>query len=385
MTSIHKIQGQVQNYAWGGSCFIPELIGFSNPDNTACAEYWLGIHPAAPALIADTHHEQTLQQFIAENEISAPQFLLKVLDVKEMLSIQVHPTPEQAKAGYAKENKLGISLNAKNRNYKDVSDKPELALALSEFWLLHGFRSLEEIKLALQNKLYLKPLLQIVDSQGLKRAFETALNDNDASVKTMHKALYEDVIAGKYQKNQIEFWIQRWIRKNPDTLNGILTLYMLNLVKLEKGEAIYQPSGLLHAYLEGQNIELMANSDNVLRAGLTPKHIDVPELLKIANIAPSNTAEYIISPQRANSYEQRFPTPFKEFELSEISTHTPEFFHWQAKTSEILLCIEGDITFVETQSDHISSTSGDAYFIPPGTKVTITSENCRLFRARNLA
>ena len=153
--AVAKITGKVQHYAWGGLSFIPNLIGFENTSNTPCAEYWMGAHPSASSIVTNVNEplntiiennkEAMLTTKINEQFGELP-FLFKVLDVKDMLSIQVHPTKEEAVKGFEKEEALGIAINASNRNYKDKNHKPEIMIALGEFWLLHGFLSVEKIQ-----------------------------------------------------------------------------------------------------------------------------------------------------------------------------------------------------------------------------------------------
>lgn len=375
MSGIVKIHGKVQNYQWGGVDYISRLIDQPNTDGSPWAEYWLGTHPAAPAVVG----EQTLSDYLLQQRLPSLQFLFKVLDVKEMLSIQVHPTPEQAQAGFARENAEGIALDAVHRNYKDNSDKPELAVALSEFWLLHGFRALDEIQTQLQQIPYLQPLLDSLQQKGLAAAFEFALDSDHESIVRMHEALYNDIINGHWQKSQIQFWMHRWLSDNPQSRDGLLTLFFLNVVKLAQGEAIYQPAGMLHAYLEGQTIELMANSDNVLRAGLTPKHIDVPELLSTCHFKSTAPPDFIIDPRRQDNGEIVFPTPFTAFELSMLQANTSADYVWCAQTLEILFCVDGRVSI-----DGQPVVKGDALLVSPGSHVTLSGDSFCLYRARNL-
>lgn len=385
MTKVIPIRGQVQAYQWGGFHYLPSLLQYNNDDQPQ-AEYWLGVHPAAPAVAFAENAEKPLADLLAEHHCRL-NFLLKILDVRDMLSIQVHPTKAQAEAGFARENQQGIALTAKNRNYKDANHKPELMVALSEFWLLHGFKEEPAIAASLANHDYLQPLLETLNTQGLRCAFELALDGENSIVASINKRLQADFADRPplTDKHCIEFWIQRWLSKNPNVLNGLLTLFFLNLVKVDPGEALYQPSGLLHAYLEGQNVELMANSDNVLRAGLTPKHIDVPELLTICTIEPSNPQNYLIKPQILSDQERRFPTPFDEFELSELQSQDAGVVTWHARATEIIICIDGKADI--TSGGRVWGLDrGDALLILPGADVTLTfgEQDTQLYKAKNL-
>jgi len=300
--------------------------------------------------------------------------------------IQLHPSKIQARHGYERENAAGIPLTAKYRNYKDKSDKPELMVALSPFWLLHGFREPDAIKAELARKPYLQPLLDCLDRFGLVATLQMALNHFSPSVQTMHKALLADFQASTIDtdKTRIDYWIDRWIKGNPGIINGILTLYFLNLVKLEAGQAIYQPPGLLHAYLEGQNIELMASSDNVLRAGLTSKHVDVPELLAICNFEPSQPETYRVKEEIDTHQFRLFRTPIREFELSEIDAARARHYKWQSDTLELLFCYSGgaEITSADGQRDLIIK--GQSVLILPQKSLTLQCDSDAVFfRAAN--
>lgn len=386
MNTLISIKGCVQTYQWGGLEYLPSLLQYRNDEQQPQAEYWLGVHPAAPSEAESTGGAEPLGDVLATQGWQL-NFLLKVLDVRDMLSIQVHPTKEQARQGYHREEQQGIAVTAKNRNYKDTNHKPELMVALSEFWLLHGFKTETEIAKGLASRDYLAPLLDTLNNRGLETAFAFALDaDNPATIKMNARLAAEFSTSSAYsEKHQIEFWIQRWLKRNPEALNGLLTLFFLNLVKMNPGEAIYQPSGLLHAYLEGQNVELMANSDNVLRAGLTPKHIDVPELLQVCCIEPSAPREYVITPEHMANQELRFSTPFEEFELSELNSARATNVRWQPETVEILLCLQGAAE-VSRDEDNLQLERGQALLIAPGDEVTVrfSSEDAQLYKAKNL-
>ncbi len=379
MPGVIKIEGKIQNYQWGGTRFISELLSLRNAEGKPQAEYWLGAHKSAPSL---TSTSKPLPEYIENNKLPALQFLMKVLDVKDMLSIQVHPSLEQAKQGLERENRQGIPPDAQHRNYKDGSDKPELAVALSEFWLLHGFKTEYETAASLAEYGFLKPLLQGLETNGLGKAFEMALNPNTPEVEEMHQALRTELSDKIFAKHDIKFWMQRWINSNPGIMNGILTLFFLNLVKMNKGEAIYQPPGLLHAYLEGQNIELMANSDNVLRAGLTPKHMDVPELLRICHLQPSDPAIFFIKPLKLASGELVFSTPFDQFELSALRSEHSGKFSWHSDSLEVLLCYEGEVEVCDDESSN-SLSRGQSILIEPFTNVSISGKRFCIYRAIN--
>lgn len=386
MNKLIPIKGQVQPYQWGGLDFLPSLLNYDNKSRQPQAEYWLGVHPAAPAQAELNAGKIPLSDVLTEQKCQL-QFLLKILDVRQMLSIQVHPTKTEAEEGFARENELGIALSAKNRNYKDDNHKPELMVAVSEFWLLHGFRRGNDAAEQLASKPYLQPLLQKLQDSGLRAAFEFALDCDNPTIMQVNDALVADMAqrVAVEDKSQIEFWIQRWLAQNPGALNGLLTLYFMNLVRVEPGQALYQPAGLLHAYLEGQNVELMADSDNVLRAGLTPKHIDVAELLKVCMIAPSDPADYLVKPKLIENKAKRFPTPFEEFELSELHSAEAASMNWHSQGVEIVVCLAGSAD-IENGQQMLTVKKGDALAILPGAaiKLNFTAPGTQLYKAVNL-
>jgi len=385
MAKCIHIEGKTQNYHWGGFRFIPSLLSIEN-NSQPYAEYWLGAHPSAPSVIKSAP-QITVDAFLAENNSEPLNFLFKILDVHEMLSIQSHPSKKQAEEGFRRENNLGIDLKAKNRNYKDPFDKPELMLALSEFWLLHGLKNQQSIINDLSDKPYLSPLADELERSGVRAGLMLALNEEDPKVIEMTKNLIADQY-GNTSKNKWdpEFWVQRWLQSNPNISRGLLTLFFLNIVKLEKGQAIYQPPGLLHAYLEGQNVELMANSDNVFRAGLTPKHIDVNELLNTCKLASSQPHQFIIKAHKHSDLETVYPSPFKGFELSEISdkyNSDQNAMPLPINSPELLFCIDGVATIVDQQGENYRLNKGDALLVTPSQNITVNLNNATIFRARN--
>ena len=291
-----KINGVVQHYVWGGTDFIPSLLNIENKEAKPFAEYWLGAHPNHPSPIHNS--KQNLHSAIEQNKMemlgatvaaqfnSLP-FLLKILDVAQMLSIQVHPSKESAAKGFENENEKDISLTAPHRNYKDQNHKPEALVALSDFWLLHGFKNENQIRLLLYNISEFNFLLPLFETGGYKSLYQKVMTMPQQHVNDMLQPIINRIVPlyklNKLKKSSEDFWAARaavHFCKNEIIDRGIFSIYFFNLLHLKKGQAIYQPEGLPHAYLEGKNVEVMANSDNVLRAGLTNKHIDVAELMK---------------------------------------------------------------------------------------------------------
>lgn len=274
-----EITNTPRDYAWGSRTAIAELLG-REPSGGPEAELWLGTHPGSPARIVGE------QRTLAEAVDAPLPFLLKVLAAGAPLSLQAHPTPEQAQAGFERENAAGVPLDAPFRNYKDVHHKPELIFALSpEFRALSGFRSVAETRSVLApvaDDTQIAPLVERLTSDAaLRDVFEWLISRGDG---------VDDVIAAVVEASAVcegpSWHTARLLADHYPGDPGIVISLLLHTVVLTRGEVLYLPAGNIHAYLEGLGIELMAASDNVLRGGLTPKHIDVPELLSVLDFRP---------------------------------------------------------------------------------------------------
>lgn len=401
----------VQHYDWGGKHYIPELMGHENPEGRPWAELWIGAHPKSPSRVRLSHADMPLDQLIRERAIELLgdatvrrfgwqlPFLFKVLDVEKMLSIQVHPTKEQAEAGFARENALGISLDAPQRNYRDANHKPELHVALSEFWMLHGFRPLEEIAhMVHQIKIFerLLPGMQ----QRLRRAADSGeerspVRDLYIRVMTMPQAEVDAILgetltpylqayeAEDLEKDSPYFWAlraaQQFKPKNGRYDRGIFSVFLLNLVHLRPGEGTFQPAGTLHAYLEGQNLEVMANSDNVLRGGLTTKHVDIPELLQIVCFEAHHPE--ILHGENISKTECRFSSPADEFQLSRIELDPTPYYAPEDHGLEICLVMEGEV-IVRINDRAPVFRRGQVFLIPAGRGYSLhAADRALLFKA----
>lgn len=392
--AVYRIYGKVQPYAWGGFDFIPALLGLEKEGRPA-AEYWLGAHPSQPAEVALHGVLKKLNDWIREEKETvlgarvAAQFeslpyLLKVLDVRQMLSIQVHPDKASAAAAFEEENKKGVALNAPNRNYKDTNHKPELMVALSDFWLLHGFKPADKLRELLDEIPDFAFLADAFEQEGYKGLYQKVMtmpqHEVNAVLAPMLSRLLPLYENSELPKSTEDFWAARAVQtfcKDGNYDRGIFSIYFFNLVHVKPGEGVYQPAGLPHAYLEGQNVEIMAASDNVLRAGLTDKHIDIDELMKhvrfeetVPNILPDGSGT-----------ETVYKSAAAEFELSRIQLHENETFAFTAATAEILLQLDGTVT-VFSQENELSLKKGEALLLTAGAAVKIISQNtAQLFRA----
>lgn len=378
---MYRLQGVIQHYAWGGNHFLSALLNQDNSAGKPYAEYWLGVHPGGPSVahLGEGGFTQ-LSNLISSDrnkhlgrltrlQFNGLPFLLKILDVKDMLSIQVHPNKERARLGFEKEEALGIELSAANRNYKDQNHKPEVMVALSDFWLLHGFAA--DIELRLHEFSFLQDFLPVYQSGGIKNLFEYLLNlskEQSNEILAEHAArivpLYQQ---GLLKKESPDFWAARAMLNfcsDGDYDKGIFSIYLMNILHLQPGEGIFQGAGLLHAYLEGQNVELMSNSDNVLRAGLTPKHIDVQELMANTDFVITNP---IIIRNSLNKTLQNYPCETVDFSIQKISLDPGERCSIDAKGPSVLLQLKGE---VELSGNNQNVAKGlDAFFIDASEQV----------------
>ncbi len=378
-SNLYRLQGVLQHYNWGGTDFLPSLLGEKNPEGKPFAEYWMGAHHNAPSFVLDSEQQpMPLDEFIRQspaerlgNRVNEAfgglPYLFKVLDVKDMLSIQVHPTLEAARREFAAERKKGIPIQAPNRNYKDDNHKPELMVALGEFWLLHGFKEPNAMEQVLQTVPELKFLLDTWKNQSYQGVYRQVMEMDQQEVDNRLQPLIDRIVPLYHQrqlsKSSEDFWAARAFGtfcKEGTIDRGIFSIYLFNLVHLQKGEAIFQDAGILHAYLEGQNLEIMANSDNVLRGGLTSKHVDVPELLKHVRFVP--TVPTIITPTPAGP-EKVFATPAKDFELRELELKKDDKISLQTSTTDIFLVFRGEV-IARSGDDSLVVDQGGCFLLP---------------------
>lgn len=351
MSAIYLLEGVVKNYDWGGNSFLPHLLSVDNAAKKPYAEYWMGTHPQGMANLVDNDGQR---RPLAERVIALP-FLLKVLDVKEMLSIQVHPTREAAIREFAMENEAGIPIDAPYRNYKDQNHKPELMVALGPFWLLHGFKHADLIRSVFATIPEFEPLATIWEKNGNKGLYQFVMEMSQEKVNEILVPLIDRLKKNEkhtpFTKNDPAFWALRAAStycKDGHMDRGIFSIYFFNLVALNAGEAIFQDAGIPHAYLEGQNVEIMANSDNVLRGGLTPKHIDVAALLKHTRC--EGISPFIFNPLPASSVPEWFSTPVEDFRLGQIFLKKNEKYQLRGDRPIIFLLLDGSVEIAASLS-----------------------------------
>lgn len=362
MVTISLLKNTIQEYAWGSIRAIPDLLGRKNSKKRPQAELWMGAHPKAPSLayhngqwisllrLIAQDPENILGKKVAKKFNNRLPFLFKVLAAAKPLSIQAHPNRHQARTGFQRENAQKISLEAPNRNYRDDNHKPECICALTQFWALSRFRKIPKILTYLQqlNLRQLSDMLtefkQLPRPQGLQRFYTSLMSlKRDQKKRVVAEAL-------KNARNMVaEQPVFEWMIKLADHYPqdmGVLAPLFLNLICLEPGQAVYLDAGELHAYLEGLGIELMANSDNVLRGGLTPKHVDVPELLRVLNFEDQDIT--LLTPETAVANEMIYPSPAAEFVLSVITLNNGSVYQSpRQRNVEIIICTQGKLTIAD--------------------------------------
>jgi mannose-6-phosphate isomerase len=394
---IALLKNTVQEYAWGSRTAIAELLGQSGPAEQPQAELWMGAHPKAPSLVLcdgrwrpllemlEENPEEVLGKGVAEHFSARLPFLFKVLAAAKPLSIQAHPNRVQARQGFARENGAGIPLDAPHRNYKDDNHKPEIICALTPFWALNGFRKTTDI-ISLLQELQVRSLEEEIgilqgqpNREGLRKFFHQVITlEKQRQIQVLGEALASAEASADHAP--VSEWMIELNQQYPGDI-GVLFVALLNLIRLEPGEAMYLPAGELHAYLEGVGVELMANSDNVLRGGLTPKHMDVPELLDLLNFTQGEID--VLRPQRVASGEAVYQTPAEEFVLSVISIEEASPFRSKTNRSvEIMICTEGQAE-IKDLSDETSTrlTRGTSIIIPAAVDRYQIAGNATLFKA----
>jgi mannose-6-phosphate isomerase len=385
MQKIKLLKNVVQEYAWGSRTAIPDLMGQASPADEPQAELWMGAHLKAPSMMQTDAGWDSLANMIEANPVDilgravvdrfGPNlpYLFKVLAAEEPLSIQAHPNAAEAEEGFKRENRLGIPLDAPNRNYKDGNHKPECICALIEFWGLCGFRKIADMVSLLKkispNTLYEEIMLleQTPDENGMREFFKAIMTlDGQKRADVLAEAVNHAEI---YKNESPEFdWTLKLSKAYPSDM-GMIFPAILNLVCLQPGEALFLPAGELHAYLQGVGIELMANSDNVLRGGLTPKHIDVPELMRVLNFKEKKLA--ILKPAPLIEHEYSYQTPAAEFILSTIRLGKGDVYTSpNERGAEILLCTSGDLTIAaDKSSEPLNISKGISLLVPASISV----------------
>nr|WP_315540390.1 mannose-6-phosphate isomerase, class I [uncultured Haemophilus sp.] len=387
---IYRLTGQVQHYAWGGKNYIASLIGLNSVKDQPCAEWWLGAHPSAPSEIENVTGKQSLIEFLSQNPIALGQvsrqqfgdelpYLLKILDVEKPLSIQLHPTKAQAEKGFEGENAKGVSLTDSTRTYKDRNHKPEMMIALSDFWLLHGFKTKSQILATLNARPSLQPLAEKLGKQSLAEFYADVMLADQSTLANWLLPIIE-TNQQSYKNSELaldnpDYWVLYSMEAmviSPEKLDaGLVCFYLFNIVHLKEGEGIFQDAGIPHAYLRGQNVELMACSDNVIRGGLTPKYVDIVELLKIVDCR--EVIPQIISTASQNQSEFTYKTPVNDFALAQIRVEPQQHTKVNLQSAGILLVMQGELK-IQEKSTALTLKQGESAFITADSHIEIMSE-----------
>jgi mannose-6-phosphate isomerase len=366
-THIFRLKNQVKHYDWGSLVWIPDLLGLENRDGRPWAELWMGVHPGGPSE-TDYGGKPILLPELAERTGCRLPFLFKLLAAEKPHSIQAHPSLAQAAEGFARENTAGIALQAPERNYKDPNHKPEILCALGPFKALCGFRRPDEILLllntlspdtaSLQNTLasLSDPLLR---GFGLRAFLEALFALSPAALLDLSEHI-------RCIGRETEVWdLCATLAEAYPGDPGLLAPLYLNLVSLQAGEAIYVPAGVLHAYIKGFGVELMANSDNVLRGGLTAKYMDTGELFRILDFSPFKPA--LLRPEGL-----RYDVPCTDFALWVLEKRGGA--DCLSRTGPVIvIVIRGRVNI--TINEEISTLSqGESAFLLPAGKILFSGD-----------
>lgn len=389
---MQKLINSVQNYAWGSQTALTDLYGIPNPDNLPMAELWMGAHPKSSSKIEDASGNVRALRDVIEADKTALlgnavadrfgelPFLFKVLCADQPLSIQVHPNKKASELGFAKENAAGIPLDAAERNYKDPNHKPELVFALTPFLAMNAFREFSEIVSLLQPvagaHTAIAHFLENPDAASLSQLFASLLNmqgDEKSHALAILKTALDSQQGEPWQTIRVisEFY--------PDD-SGLFSPLLLNVVKLNPGDAMFLFAETPHAYLQGVALEVMANSDNVLRAGLTPKYIDIPELVANVKFVAIPAADLLTQPVK-NGAELDFPIPVEDFAFSLHDLSHTETTVAQ-ESAAILFCVEGEAVLNKGEQRLVLKPGESAFIAANESPITISGTG-RLARVFN--
>lgn len=392
---MELMRNRIRPYAWGSRTAIAELLGEPSPAPHPQAELWIGAHPADSSALLDEPVDASggdgrpLTEVITADPIgtmgarvhdrfgSRLPFLLKVLAAAEPLSLQAHPSALQAARGFALEEAAGIPLSSPQRNYRDSWHKPELICALTEFEALCGFREpsrtvhlLAALEVPALDH-YLGLMSGQPDEHGTRALFSSIITIPPSTLGP----LLSDVLAACVHRVQqggeftTEYRTALALGERYPGDPGVLASLLLNRITLHPGQALYLPGGNLHAYLAGVGIEIMANSDNVLRGGLTPKHVDVPELMKVLDFTPGD--QPILHGDQGRPHEWVYRTPAPEFRLSRLEP-TDEGLDITHSGPQVLLVVDGS---VQVSEGRVSEGRGGGLTVPKGRSVWIGAQD----------
>ncbi|MFP5346583.1 MAG: mannose-6-phosphate isomerase, class I [Actinomycetes bacterium] len=374
---MKPLKNPVRHYAWGSRTAIPELLAVE-ADGSPQAELWLGAHESGPSLVVDSGGERPLDEVVRDAPAAVlgadvlerfgarVPYLLKVLAADRPLSLQVHPSSGQAADGWAVEQRSGVPMDAPHRRYKDDQHKPELVLALTRFEALCGFRDPKETAELLEGlgvpevDVWRDQLAQDPSAESLRAVFTEVLGDGSPRPDLVRRVA--DACAARLRSGSpypLEDATVVALASSCPGDPGVLVSLLLHRVSLAPGEALFLAAGNIHAHLRGTAVELMACSDNVLRGGLTEKHVDIPELLRVVDFTPSDVP-YVVPAEDGGCRTWR--TPAEEFELSQVVVRG-ETVRLSQTGPRILLCLDGAVELAAGQ-ETLPLRRGESAFVP---------------------
>lgn len=370
-----KMDNVIQNFPWGSVTSIHKLFGTANPDGLHQAEIWMGAHASGCSTIAVLGKQVLLSHFIAADPdavlgtstqamFGELPYLFKVLAAENALSIQVHPSKKDAEIGFAKEEVAGIPYNAPNRNYKDPNHKPELVFALTPYQAMNGFREIKDIVAQFEalNIVILVDIVKVLsrqqNEQGLQTFFQGILCLRGEAKKVAINELL--TYADNHQEDELFALTLELAAQYPGDI-GLFAPLMLNVLTLQPGEAMFLDACTPHAYIQGTALEIMANSDNVLRAGLTPKYIDVPELVANTRFVTKPVASLLLDPEQGEDC-LHYIVPVADFKFSvyQQTSDTPI----NNRGAEVLFAVDASLTVKHENGETITIAKGESVFIP---------------------
>ena len=379
---MHRLLSTSRRYAWGSPTAIPEMLG-APADGVPVAEAWFGAHPSAPSVVQCAEGPVPLDELVRRDPSSSLgddvvarfgtslPYLLKLIAAERPLSLQVHPSLERAREGYASEDADGVPVDDPRRNYRDRNHKPELVYALTRFEALCGFRAprraaemLDGLDAPLAARLRAM-LRERPTAEGICAAFtellEPATRPSRGAIDEVVAACAARLAAGSPSPRADRAVLQLAEAYPGDP--GSITSLLLNPVTLHPEEAMFVPAGGVHAYLSGVAVELMASSDNVLRAGLTDKHIDIPELLR--NVDYVGAPPIRIAPEVFHGATRCFYAPVDDFELSVTAVEGDDGEHpLPGRGPRILLCLDGEVVVTSVGDGEVHLRRGESVFVP---------------------
>ena len=374
-----QLTNTIRHYPWGSRTVIPELLGEPSPADQPYAELWMGAHPDAPSVLSDgrgldaaiaAEPDRLLGGTVQQRFGNRLPFLMKVLAAESPLSLQAHPTTAQAEVGFAAEEAAGIPKDDPTRTFKDPHHKPEILLAMTPVEALCGFRPVEEslhclAKLQLPE---LKPTIAALARGGLQVAIPQLLALSVRRRESLVTAVSAKAATFVAAHDPEFINTYRWAASLADTYPGdigVVISLLCNHLTLAPGEAVFLPAGNLHAYLSGAGVEVMASSDNVLRGGLTSKHVDLGALVEVLDFTDGKVP--VIRPVLGPG-GLRYPVPVEDFDLTRCELGT-DAGSLRMPGPQVLLCTEGTAV-LGTDDGELVLRQGESAFVPAGVPLS---------------